>query len=357
MILARLNGFSGRNLLAGALYCVLLSPVGAGQTPDEPPPAVASKEGVSVETFRDPLLKNAPEPAYPLRELYRGGEGWVILSMMVDPQGKPFEVGVERSSGNRLFEKLAVKSMERATFEPGSFDGKPVESVYEMRYKFVNAVFTPGAYPEFISAYKSLQRAFDANDRAAADAEMQKLKVTTLYEDAHYGLAQYVYATRWGNAQQQESALWRALALDGYLSPPERRFALLANFQFQLKRKDFFQALRMWDLLKKAGVDKDTAAKIEPTIEQVERIRNGPAPYGMSGTIGENGSWSVHLFKSIFRAEVASGVISQVKLKCNRAFVSFSFDPQLQYEVQSKYGACELVLEGTPGTQFQLTQS
>jgi hypothetical protein len=46
-----------------------------------------------------------------------------------------------------------------------------------------------------------------------------------------------------------------------------------------------------------------------------------------------------------------------VKLKCSKAFVSFAFDPQLQYEVQSKYGACELVLEGTPGTQFQLTQS
>jgi TonB family protein len=298
-----------------------------------------------------------PKPEYPLHESYSGREGWVVVSTMVDPYGKPFEVGVDRSSGNKLFEKLAVEAMEHATFEPGSVNGKPVESVFETKYTFTIDYLPPGARPGFMNAYKSLQDALDANDHAAADAAMQSLKVTTLYEDAHYGLAQYVYATRWGSAQQQESALWRALALDGYLSPPERQFALLANFQVQLKRKDFFQVLRMGNFLQKAGVDKDTAAKIKTTMERVEGIRTGPTSYEMSGTIGDGGSWYVHLFKNAFRAEVASGVVSQVKLKCSKAFVSFPFDPKLQYEVQSKYGDCWLVLEGTPGTEFQLTQS
>jgi TonB family protein len=275
MMLARLNGFSSRNLLAGALCTIVLSPPGAGQTSAEPTPEAASKMPISVEAFRDPRPRNVPRPAYPHEELYKDGEGWVIVSMMVDPKGRPFEVEVDRSSGNKVFEKLAVEAMKRATFEPGSVDGKPVESVYEIKYNFVNQAFTPGARPEFIKAYKSFESAFQANDRAAADAAMQNLKVTTLYEDAHYALALYDYATRWGNGQQQESALWRALGEDELLSLETRRFVLLSNLQLQLKRNDFFEVLGMWDRLRKAGVDKDTAAKIKPVLEQIERLRTG----------------------------------------------------------------------------------
>jgi hypothetical protein len=48
--------------------------------------------------------------------------------------------------------------------------------------------------------------------------------------------------------------------------------------------------------------------------------------------------------------------ISEVKLRCHKGYVSFMFDPQLAYKINSKYGNCSIQLQGTRGTRFQLTQ-
>jgi TonB family protein len=363
VILGRALQASGGSFLAAALCCALLGLARAQQTPDQPPEG-SSAAPVSVETFRDPRPVSIPWPSYgvPSRavagsaeELQDAGDGWVTLSMMVDAQGKPFEVGVVRSTGNKRFEQLAVRVMERATFEPASLGGKPIPSVYEREYRF-RQFGSQGARGGFIDGFKALQSACTADDRAAANAAMQKMSVTTLYEDAYYGMAQYLYASRWGDVSQQETGLWRAIAGQTFLSSADRTAILLANFKLQAQKHDYFQALRMGELLKKSSADPDLMAKLEPIIETIEQLRKGPAAYEMSGSIGENGAWFVHLFKHSFRAESASGLISQVKLRCTRGFYSFPFDAGLQYEVPDQYGECTLSLEGTPGTQLRLTQ-
>src|SRR5262249_10356866 len=118
----------------------------------------------------------------------------------------------------------------------------------------------------------------------------------------------------------------------------------------------YFQALRMWAELQKAGIDPDLTARLKPVADQIEQLRTQPSAYEMSGAIAENGTWNVHLFRRGFRAEVISGHISDVKLKCTRGFVTFKFDPELQYTVQDKYGDCTLSLEGTPETRLRLIQ-
>jgi TonB family protein len=332
----------------------VLSAALARQPPDQHRVGDVSAEKVAVETFTDPRPNKLVKPGYPA---FQSTEGWVIVSAMVDPQGKAFEVGVERSTGNKDFERVAVEAMGQATFYPGTIGGKPIESVIEGKYVFTIPNYTPGARLHFIDAYKSLHSAVKANDHAAADAAIQKLQVTTLYEDTYYWLAQYEYAALWGNESQQEIALWRTIGGDEYLRPEERRTILLTNFKLQVRKHDYFQALKMWDSLRAAGVDREITAKIKPILDQIEQIRTGPSSYEMSGIIGEDGDWGVHLFKRHFRADVAEGVISKVKLRCSKGFVSFAFDPNLQYEVQDKYGDCRLSVEGTPGTRFQLFQS
>jgi TonB family protein len=202
MFHARILGTSNRHLLAAALYAVLAS--AHAQAPDEQPPAT---DRVATDAVRDPQLKNFPVPAYPDGQLPGGTEGWVVLSMMVDAKGKPYEVGVVRSTGILVFEQMAVQSMEQADFAPATANGTPVDSVFEFKFKFANKSFTLGARPGFIRTFKALQAAIAAKDRVAADAAMTGLKVTTLYEDAYYGLAQYDYAKVWGDERQLEKAL------------------------------------------------------------------------------------------------------------------------------------------------------
>jgi TonB family protein len=286
-----------------------------------------------------------------------GEEGWVLLSMMVNAEGKPFQVGVVRSTGNRTFEKLAVKAMEHASLYPGTVNNAPVESVFEFRYTFKNNYYRPGAHSEFIAAFKALGTAINAGDRAAADVAMKGLRVRTLYEDAYYGVAQYNYALRWGDASQQEKALYRALGGAAYLTPELHRVALLGNLGLQLQKRDYSEVMWLWEVLSGFDLDKDTEARWAPVIEQVRQLRTQTGSYTMSGTIADLGSWGIQLFKRNFRANAVSGALSQVKLKCARGLVTFTFDPALTYHVPEKYGDCRLELEGTPGTEITLTQS
>jgi TonB family protein len=179
--------------------------VSLAQTPHDQEAQTRTPENIPIEVFLAPRPKNiaAPDCDEPGRRhigaceaLLDGAEGWVELGFMVDPRGKPFEVTVIRSTGNKVFEATATKAIEQSTFEPGSLDGKPIESGSEMKYLFVNRNMrdSPGANSTFIREYKGLMTAINSTDRAAADAALGKLKVGNLYEDAYFGIATYSYA-------------------------------------------------------------------------------------------------------------------------------------------------------------------
>jgi hypothetical protein len=45
-----------------------------------------------------------------------------------------------------------------------------------------------------------------------------------------------------------------------------------------------------------------------------------------------------------------------VKLRCQKHYVSFTFDAKLSYDVASKDGDCHMEMVGAPGTRFVLVQ-
>jgi len=355
--LARIRSSCSRSLVAWTLACSQISVAVAGQAVEQHSESVSARP-IAVEAFHDPRPKTIYEPTYPLDS--DGPDGWAILSLMVDPTGKPFEAAVVSSTGNKTFDGLAVRSIERSTFVPASVNGQPIESAYEIKFTFVNRgrSVLPGASRDFNDGWKRVQAALRTGDRQAVDADMQKLQITTLYEDAHYGLLQYEYASRWGNEQEQLAGLKRALANSEVLSTEERRRVRLQSVKLYINTHDFVEGLRRWDqLLKEGGVDQQSVAQMEPVIAHLKELRTNDAAYDVAGLVSETGGWSLHLFKRHFQAVIETGSISDVKLKCAKGFVRFTFDPKLEYTVPERFGECTIELLGTPGTRFKLEQS
>jgi hypothetical protein len=188
---------------------------------------------------------------------------------------------------------------------------------------------------------------------------MQNLKVTNLYEDAYFGIALYNYSGKWGDESQQLEGLRRAIAEEDhprYLPPDVFRFALLHCMQLELNSREYAEAITTWKRLEKSGIDKDTAARAKPALDKLERIRTDDSAYAVSGLISDR-NWYLHLFKRHFQAVVSEGYISEVRLRCDKRHVFFTFDSTLQYEVASKDGNCSIELVGAPGTRFKLIQS
>ena len=73
---------------------------------------------------------DAPAPTYPRKQLLAGIEGTVLLQVLVGVDGRPLEVSIHRSSGNRDLDDAARRQVLRKwTFRPAMKDGRAVQAI------------------------------------------------------------------------------------------------------------------------------------------------------------------------------------------------------------------------------------
>jgi len=73
---------------------------------------------------------DAPAPVYPRDALLDGAEGTVLLQVLVDVDGAPLRVDVQRSSGDRRLDLAARKQvLQHWRFRPAMKDGHAVQAI------------------------------------------------------------------------------------------------------------------------------------------------------------------------------------------------------------------------------------
>jgi TonB family protein len=320
--------------------------------------ASGADEGPLLEVFQGPKPKKLNPVSYPQSEERVGAEGWVELNFMVDPTGKPYEVSVMESTGNPVFDQAAVRVVERSSFEPARIGARTIDS--SMSLKVIFSMYTPatGARGEFVSVYRELNKALQAGDRPRADEYFAKLSVRNLYEDVYRHLALSNYAKRWGTEAEQRAALKRAVAGEKrplYLESKVFYSVLEQLLALQLKAQDYGGALTTWRRLRDGGA-KERIERWRETMTTVQSLRSAPGEVRLSGSL-VNGSWFVDLFKSRFSVEVANGQVTDLKLRCEKQYLLFRYEPGVQYQIDAKNQECTLELVGQPGTTVTLSQT
>lgn len=72
----------------------------------------------------------APPPPYPIDAIRNSLTGTVMLRVLVDVDGKPIEVTIERSSGHRVLDAVARKQvLAKWRFRPAMQDGRTVQAI------------------------------------------------------------------------------------------------------------------------------------------------------------------------------------------------------------------------------------
>ncbi len=99
--------------------------------PATPPPVVAPQG----ET-RDVRVVTAPRPNYPPAAARNGQSGFVEVEFTVAANGEVQNVHVVSSEPARVFDREAVRAIERAKFEPRLENGQPVASTLRRRIEF-----------------------------------------------------------------------------------------------------------------------------------------------------------------------------------------------------------------------------
>jgi len=323
---------------------------------------------VPTTSFSPARVKTFGPLEYPVAAVRSSQEGWAVVSTMVDGNGKPYETAIMRSTRNAALDKAAVTALEHSTFEPATSDGRPTESAVEVKYRFLLDSPEGSASSAFVSAYEKFNNAMRGDGKMEAQAALRLLDGVNLYEDAFLGIAEYRYAFKYGTQSDQIAGLERAISDEKapkYLPRAEFEDALRRFLILEVQTNHFQEAITAWEKLQQSSTDKKTLAALKPVMDQVNSLRTDPRPYAITGELtpsvsadgAPEGTWFLDLFKPRFRIEVKEGSLAEIKLRCDKKFLSFPFDPELEYHVESHFGQCEMQLLGAPGSRFTVIQS
>ena len=97
--------------------------------------ATAAQSGGAVVSAT-PRYHTNPKPDYPVPSLRRREEGIVLLNVLVQTDGTPAAISLNRSCGHPLLDRAALEAVHRWTFEPARAAGAPVSSLVVVPVRF-----------------------------------------------------------------------------------------------------------------------------------------------------------------------------------------------------------------------------
>lgn len=108
-----------------------------GKKIDSSSPVKIASRGQGNIVYARPKYKENPLPYYPKIARRRGYEGKTLLRVKVLENGKTGKIEVEESSGFKVLDTAALKSVSDWTFVPGKINGKKTEQWISVPIRFV----------------------------------------------------------------------------------------------------------------------------------------------------------------------------------------------------------------------------
>jgi protein TonB len=112
-------------------------PKDRGKKIDSSPPVKTASRGQGNIVYARPKYKENPLPYYPKIARRRGYEGRTLIRVKVLENGKAGKIEVEGSSGFKVLDTAALKSVRGWTFVPGRINGKRTEQWIRVPIRFV----------------------------------------------------------------------------------------------------------------------------------------------------------------------------------------------------------------------------
>ena len=302
---------------------------------------------------------------YPYGQARENSSGVVQLIIMIDKDGKPFEIMVAESS-LPAFSNAAVYAVRKWEFSSATLNGKPVESKQRLRYKFQISQQKQGASPSFTKYYKRLMKELgesEPNLEAATKhiKNMDKASIKNLYALTYAGLAWFEYSKRFGTVADQIAALKDIVLFDVEEEKEQRVLSDTATFTIMdtllkllLNNNRYSEFLNYYNVFK--PIDPQINNIFSETVDKVKELQTGTKAFAQDIEIGARGFTSLDLFKRVFYFETKTGQISELKLRCDTKFAKFSHDDKIDYQIPASWGNCNVQVFGEPGSEAQLIQ-
>ena len=322
----------------------------------------AESKVLDVVIFKEPEFIRPPKIQYPPRQYLHREEGWVRLRAVIDLEGKPYDIVVTDSVGDKSFHTAAFKALKNSKFQPGEQNGEKVESnfwwhvTYEIKSK---AAFYHRPFKKlFMGVVSDIGE--NRKSKALKGLESLRKRKRTLHEDAMYWTAKYYFDQEWGTTLEQLASINRALGYDEtrrYVDANLQQKLLWSKFHLQIDRKRFADALDTLSLFMKLdGIDEAMRTQAIEYKNAIDAFAVAATAYAIDASIDQRGRWDYALLRNHFGITDVEGSIDEFTVYCRRDTFRVEYEPDFEYELDGTNGVCSVAVVGDPDTSFRFIQ-
>ena len=292
------------------------------------------------------------------------------LSFVVGTDGRVIDPVVTDSSGIRNFENRALKAVRSWTYEPATWNGKPVEQS-ETKSRVVFAIKAlrdaRGAGKKYIRHEKKLAKLLANGDLDGAEkllAAAFEEPGWNLYETTRLWLGSAQIHTAKSDNKKALKSLRRASIGRDFVRPATAILILKSKFSLEVQLRRFGDALETYGLLIDEAPDIKTedvafveiATKISDFIAS-DKILATDALIETSGDECCVGFWANQLLRQAFSFDNVEGEIESIDIRCDRHRANdTTVVAGTVWNIPASWGKCTVHFHGKKGTTFRLLE-
>ena len=325
-------------------------------------PLALADESMQHRISAKPIERSAPR--YPVHELRRNQQGWVVLNYVVTDDGRVVEPVVEESSGSRAFEDAAMYTVKSWRYEPARLNGEPVQQCKtKVRIAFALEGAEAKVSRPFYAKYRKMEQVLDEGDidgAAAALGAAFESEGLSLAEMSWLWAFQARLAGLQGDRELQLAALRRATAGSSQWVTEDLLTGLLTTqAALELESGDFSSAMQSYEALR--SIDSADTSQLDPFIEQIRTLVAGDELFFADAAIGGNpncetcdSQWQYRPLRRAIEIADVEGQLGDLELRCEwQRFVDQAREG-VTWNIPESWGDCSLVVHGEAGSTFKL---
>ncbi len=303
---------------------------------------------------------NRVPPKYPLNAAKRGQEGWVQVSFVVDEEGKVQDPFVHDSSGNKYFEKAALRAIEEWEYAPATVNGEPVQQCHSrVQLDFTLAGVERGVTRRFRNTYQKAMSAIKAGDLEQAQELTAELQEDTFFnhmQNSYLWMLQANVAEAKSDAAALQQALNRIKSNGrGYL-PDDAYLAMMQKlFVAQLTKNQLSLALETYQEVVDTDTNSEVAKRLAPYKQKIESAIANSDPLVIQGSGKDKGTWSHKLVRNQFEV-VAEAPVDKVEIRCDNKRSSYNQVSANTFIIPEQWGQCMVYIDADTGSEFTLVE-
>jgi TonB family protein len=322
----------------------------------------------SFSSFIPAKTKKRIDPRFPPLAARAGAEGWVQMSYVIDEDGRVKDPVIEDASGNKSFNKEAIKAIKKWRFEPALKNGAPTQQCHQsVQFDFILERNTC-ASDSFISSYQQFFAHIEANQVDKAEkivSSLHDLENLNRYENAWLSNMDGIVAGKLQDDEREMSSIARAIASGGDGGSKHIK---------QVFDDEYFGYLHQ-RLLMLQGVNGLYGAALQ-TLEKIEALSNAnallpPLEKIIAGikehlssqrnllvelTLGDDGHYFHRLVRNQFAFVSIDGQLNTVEVRCDSHYESFTIASDHTWKIPKSWGQCQLLIKGNENTRFNLVE-